>query len=67
MFQTLFWACPLLENFYSDIHTILSVFFSVDVTEKKDAEIETAKKEEEKSEKAEGTIKLTLTHMHASL
>ena len=42
-----------------------SVFFSVDIPEKKDDEIETAKTEE--VEKSEGTIKLTLTHLHVSL
>ena len=41
-------------------------FFSVDIPEKKD-EIETAKKEEEMVEKTEGTIKLSLTHLHVFL
>ena len=42
-------------------------YFFVDVPEKKDDEIETAKKEEKMVEKTEGTIKLSLTHMHVSL
>ena len=68
-----------LVAFYSDFSTILSgflllfvyyfflVFVSINAPEKKDDGIETAKKEEEMVEKSEGTIKLTLTHMHVSL
>ena len=53
----------LLVVFYSDISRMSSVFFSVDVPEKKDDEIESTKKEEEVVEKTEGTIK----HLHVSL
>ena len=43
---------------------MLSVFFSVNIPEKKNDETETAKNEEEMAEKTEGTIKLTLTQLH---
>ena len=43
------------------------LYFFLDVPEKKDDEIETAKREEEIIEKTEGTIKLSLTHLHVFL
>ena len=61
LFQILFLSIPFsgkVVQRYS--YNIISIF-SVNVPEKKNDEIESAKKKEEMIEKTEGTIKLTLT------